>query len=201
MPKLTSIEKKFLRIASARADVYYARQAYQLIQQCVFEEIALHLFTSMVVSYCRPFTENEGVGNLTVEFPGYPDYADPMMNLRHSRMMDVRHKFLSHSSVEGTRLLVIPPDVLNPLNQTVRSDWDYNIGRRQFVQLSQRPFIDWLAPVCDALAKRLDQRVHELLPLIGRAHGVTNETFEIDTGAESFQWTIPEPKDQHAGGG
>ena len=45
-----NIEKQFLRIASARADVYYSRQAYQLMQQCPFEEIALHLFTSMVVS-------------------------------------------------------------------------------------------------------------------------------------------------------
>jgi len=108
-------------------------------------------------------------------------------------MMDVRHKFLSHSSVEGTRLLVIPPAVQNPLNQAIRPDWDYNIAKRQFVQPSQRPFIDWLVPVCDALGERLDQKVRELLPLIGRARGITGETFEIDTGADSFQWTIPEP--------
>ena len=71
---MTKLEKQFLRFASARADVYYARQAYQLIRQCPFEEITLHLFASMVVSYCRPFTENTGVGNLAVEYPGYPDY-------------------------------------------------------------------------------------------------------------------------------
>jgi hypothetical protein len=197
---MTKHEKSFLRIASARADVYYARQAYQLIRQCLFEEITLHLFTSMVVSYCRPFTENQGIGNLAVEYPAYPDYPDPMMNLRHSRMMDVRHKFLSHSSVEGTRLLVIPPGVLNPLNQTTRPEWDHNIGKRHFVQPSQRPFIDWLAPVCNALAKRLDQKVHELLPIIGRERGITQETFEIDTGADSFQWTVPEPGGQQPPG-
>ena len=37
MAKLSRIEKKFLRLASARADVYYARRAYQLIQQCQSE--------------------------------------------------------------------------------------------------------------------------------------------------------------------
>jgi len=193
MAKLAKLKKQFLRFASARTDIYYARQAYQLIQQCPFEEITLHLFTSMVVSYCRPFTENTGIGNLTVEFPEYPDYEDPMMNLRHSRMMDVRNKFLSHSSVEGTGLLLIPPGITNPLNQLKRKDWDYNIGKRQFVQPSQRAFIDWIAPICDALGKRLDRKVHELLPLIGEQHQITDRAFEIDTGANSFQWTIPEP--------
>lgn len=197
---MTKIEKQFLRYASARADVYYARQAYQLIQQCPFDEITLHLFTSMVVSYCRPFTENNGVGNLTVEYPDYPDYDDPMMNLRHSRMMDVRHKFLSHSSVEGTRILIVPPGVTNPLNQATRDNWDYNIGKRQFVQPSQRPFIDWIAPICDALGERLDKKVNELLLLIGKQHGITDKTFEVDTGAETFQWTIPEPEGQQPDG-
>jgi len=196
MPALSRIEKQFLRLASARADVFYARQAYDLIRQCPFEEITLHLFTSMVVSYCRPFTENHGLGNLLVEFPAYPDYEDAMMNLRHSRMMDVRHKFLSHSSVEGTKLVLIPPGVLNSLNQVKRDNWDYNIGKRQFVQPSQRSFIDWIAPVCDALGMRLDKKVHELLPLIGDQHGIADRAFEIDTGAESFQWTIPNPEDQ-----
>ena len=101
--------------------------------------------------------------------------------------MDVRHKFLSHSSVEGTRLLVIPPGVLNPLNQVTRPQWDHNIGKRLFVQPSQRPFIDWLAPICDALAERLEQKVSELLPLVGQGRGIENATFEIDTGADSFQ--------------
>jgi hypothetical protein len=198
---MTKLEKQFLRFASARADVHYACQAYKLIQQCQFEKIVLHLFTSMVVSYCRPFTENNGVGSLAVEYPNYPDYDDPMMNLRHSRMIDMRHKFLSHSSVEGTRLLIIPPEVTNPLNQSIQTDWQYNIGKRQFVQPSQRPFIDWIAPICDALGERLDRKVHDLLPLIGEQHRINDKTFEIDTGAECFQWTIPDLEGQQETGG
>jgi len=192
MNKLTKIEKKFLRFASARADIHYARQAYQLIQQCSFEKITFHLFTSMVISYCRPFTENMGVGTLSVEYPDYPDYNDSEMNLRHSRMMDLRNKFLSHSSVEGTKLRIIPPKVNNPQNQLKRTGWDYNIGKRHFVQPRQRVLIDWIAPICDALGERLDKKIHELLPKIGGQHGITDRIFEIDTGAELFQWTIPE---------
>ena len=192
MKRLTKQERTFLRLASARADVYYARQAYTMIQQCPSKEVMLHLFTSMVTSYCRPFTENYGLGSLFIEYPDYPDFEDPMMNLRHSRMMDVRNKFLSHSSVEGTRLLVIPPNVINPMNERARSTWDYNIAKRHFVQPKQRPFIDWLAPLCDELGTRLDRDVDIALTALGNRKRIFDRTFEIDTGADAFQWSIPD---------
>jgi hypothetical protein len=86
----------------------------------------------MVVAYCRPF-ESYRVGRILCDFPNYPDFDDSEMNLRHQRMLDIRNKFLAHSSAEGTRVMVVPPGVVNPITGFSRQSFDHNIGKRTFL--------------------------------------------------------------------
>ena len=188
-------ERRFVRLASARIDVIFAHQAYNMLCQCSSEEMMQHFFNSMVTSYCRPFTENHGLGSLFVEYHNYPDFSDAEMNLRHSRMIDIRNKFLSHSSIEGTWIQILPPNIINPITGKSKAKWDYNIAKRQFVQPEQRFFIDWLAPLLDTLANRLDNDIENILFEIGKKRRCFDKMFEIETGAELFNWTIPNVRD------
>ena len=101
LPKNT----KFLRLASARLDVSYSLEAYEMLTHLDPKSSPFyHSAVSMAVSYGRPFTANNGLGSLFVEYPNFPDFEDSELNLRHHRLIDLRHKFMAHSSSEGTRI-------------------------------------------------------------------------------------------------
>src|SRR3974390_2144789 len=95
-----SSQKRLLRLISARTDMQYASDAFQRFKTTADEGARYHLFLAMVIAYCRPFTENYGIGSLLCEYPSFPDFADADMSLRHKRLMDLRNKFLGHSSIE-----------------------------------------------------------------------------------------------------
>jgi hypothetical protein len=107
-------EKRLLRLTNAWADLFYAEQAYRMICTCPIEDMNYHFLLSMVTCYCRTFTENSGLGDLWDEYEDYPDFDDAEMNARHDCMMDLRNKFFAHSSTEGIKIEIIPPNIANP---------------------------------------------------------------------------------------
>lgn len=139
----------------------------------------------MVMSYGRPFTESNGIGRIQCEYPGYPDFRDPEMNARHSRLVDIRHKFLAHSSAEGTKVMIVPPNIKNPVTQTTKSVFDHNVGKRAFLE---PVFAAWLVEVIQAFKARLDTDVAtQIQTEFGSASH--SATFEIETGWDKFKWT------------
>src|SRR5882672_5261871 len=92
-----SSQKRLLRMMSARADLTYSTDAFHRLMATEDDEGRYHLFLSMVLAYCRPFTENDGIGSLRCEYPNFPDFPDVEMNRRHKRMVDLRNRFLGHS--------------------------------------------------------------------------------------------------------
>jgi hypothetical protein len=111
----TKPEKKLIRLVSALYDLSQSVAATRAILAGAPEVLFDHLFLSMVVSYGRPFLESNGAGCVLVDYPGFPDFGDDEMPMRHRRMMDLRNNFLAHSSTEGTRVQIVPPGVPNPL--------------------------------------------------------------------------------------
>lgn len=147
-----------------------------------------HLFVSAVVAYCRPFTENKGIGSLRCEYPDYPDFADAEMNARHQRMMDIRNEFLGHSSLYGTRGLLLAPGARNPSDGKVVPSYHYAVAKRQFLH---HEFIQWLTPIVDALANRISADLSAVCAEIGGAYLTSGEVFELDKTYEDFIWTVP----------
>jgi hypothetical protein len=179
---------RLLRLISARADVDYATEAFHLLQGTDLVPVRYHLFVALVVAYCRPFTESEGIGSLRCEYPDYPDFKDPEMNARHQRMLDIRNKFLGHSSIHGTRAFLLAPGSRSPANGDIVSSYYYAVAKRLFLHPE---FIRWLAPVIDALADRLNNDLRAACAEIGGAYLSSGEVFELDTSHEDFTWTIP----------
>jgi hypothetical protein len=170
---------RLLRLISAQRDMTYALGAYESFKKATDNDERYHFLLSMVISYGRPFTENHGIGNLEVDNRTFPDYDDPQMNTRHHRLLEIRHRFLAHSSADGTALAVVPPGVVNPNTGTAIANWGFNVGKREFL----RPeFAAWLVDIIADLHKRLLVDINRLLPLCSPA-----EVTFFDTDG-SFSW-------------
>ena len=185
MQKLSKIDKRVLRLLSARRDLEYTEEAMQFFLGTTSGELRYHLFVSMVVAYCRPFTENEGVGSLKIEYPNYPDYPDQEMNIRHERIISIRHQFLAHSSLQGTQCVI--SSILRPVanSSIIEEHFDYRVSRRDFTKES---YVIWLFDVCKALRFR----IHNDLPRIlaenySKGRGIKKPII-LNTSIDTFDW-------------
>ena len=179
---------RLLRLISARADLDYATEAYHLLQGIELTALRYHVFVSLVLAYCRPFTESKGIGSLLCEYPDYPDFEDDEMNVRHQRMLDIRNEFLGHSSLHGTQAFLLAPGAKNPATGDTIAAHHYAVARRQFLKPE---FIQWLGPIIDALANRLNNSLRAVCAEVGAAYLSPEEVFELDKSHESFAWSIP----------
>jgi hypothetical protein len=182
----TKQQKKLVRLISALSDMDESVQAANLVRGAP-EQLYLHLFTSMVVAYGRPFTKNYGVGCIQCDYPDYPgDSNDPDMPLRHARLLDLRNKFLAHSSAEGTRVQIIPPGVPNPVGAPPKNTFDFNVGKRTFQDIR---YAEWLRVAPETFKNRLHADIRQLLvESFGDDSGL-DAPFELATGYENFKWT------------
>lgn len=186
MVKLSKIDKRVLRLLSALRDLEYTDEAMKFFLGTSSSELRYHLFVSMVVAYCRPFTENEGVGSLKIEYLSYPDYPDQEMNIRHDRMVSIRHQFLAHSSLMGTKCVI--SSTLHPVANSgvIEEHFNYSIARRDFTKES---YVTWLFDVCEAL--RL--RIHNDLPKVLAENYSKGKGLKVpiilNTDIDMFNWT------------
>ena len=165
----------------------YARDAYDRLSACKDAGARYDHFLALVVSYCRPFTENSGLGNLEVEFPDYPEELDlDDAELRHSRMMDLRNKFLSHSSLEGTKVVLLSPGAVDPGTGDTVDSYHWNIARREFLE---QQYADWLVEIVDALSEKLTGLIDSEAERLGQRCLDSGELREIDTPADDFTWS------------
>jgi hypothetical protein len=179
-------QKKLVRLISAFSDMSNSVQAANLLLSGVPDEFYGHLFQSMVVAYGRPFTENRGVGRIQCDYPNYPDSCDPDMRDRHARLLDLRNKFVAHSSAEGTRVQIVPPGVANPRERSAQAHFTFNIGKRTFPEVQ---FVKWLRVAPASFGRRLYSDIEQLLQHAFGTQADLTSSFELPTGHEHFQWT------------
>lgn len=186
MPPTIKQRTKLVRLISAISDMENSIDAADLILAGAPGELYQHFFTSMVVAYGRPFTENYGVGPIQCDYPAYPDFGDSEMPDRHVRLLGLRNKFIAHSSAEGTRVQIIPPRVPNPLGIAPKPIFDFNVGKRAFHDVR---YVKWLRVAPVTFKSRLHSDIIQLLTeAFGNDSGL-NAAFELTTGFENFKWT------------
>jgi len=181
-----SSQKRLLRLISARADVLYSQTAYRMFEATQDRDMQYCAFLTMVVSYGRPFTSNNGIGSLLCEFPDYPQFGLSDSPIRHQRMMDLRNKFLSHSSLEGTRVVVLAPNATDPGTGSLVSDYSWNVSKNEFLHPE---FVVWLHALVEALEALLDTSIDEVMREIGPAYLDDGEARYLETLADTFSWT------------
>jgi len=145
----------------------YASEAFRLFQAACGTSGDYHFFLSMVVCYCRPFTQTRGIGSILCEYPDYPDYADAEMNTRHQRMIDIRHNFSSHSSILGTRAFLLAPHSRHPATGDVCTDFHYAVAKRRF---EHPEFAPWLHELVARFEDRLDADICAVTNEVGNTY-------------------------------
>lgn len=185
MPATSKQRKKLVRLISALSDMAESIDAADLLIGGASEALYQHFFMSMVVAYGRPFFENYGVGRIQCDYPTYPDLGDSEMPKRHARLLDLRNKFLAHSSAEGTRVQIIPPGVANPLGVPPKPTFDFNIGKRRFQEIR---YVEWLRVAPATFKSRLHSDITQLLGEVFGGDSGLDAPFELPTGHENFEW-------------
>ncbi len=184
-----SASTRMMRLVSAGADLGKSMDACRLCLNTEDSDSRYHFLASMVIAYGRPFTESEGIGNLHCEYPNYPDFTDPDLNLRHHRMMDLRNRFFGHSSIHGTQAILFAPGYIIPGNTEAESHYWYIQGKRHF---ENRAFIEWLGPpLISALLMRVQASLREVCKGLGRAFLADGECCQVDGRYSDFDWNIP----------
>jgi hypothetical protein len=163
----------------------YSSDAFARFKATDGDEGRYHLFLSMVLAYCRPFTKNDGIGSLRCEYPSFPDFPDAEMNERHKRMWDLRNRFLGHSSVEGTRVWLLAPKAKHPATGAIVTEFCYAPEKLHFMEPR---FVTWLHDVVRALLTRLDADIPAVCKEIGSHYLKDGEFYVLDSG-KPFKWT------------
>ena len=167
------LKKRFLRLVSAHADIGYAIEAYQVLQHAHSTPADYSLFLSIVVCYCRPFTQNRGIGSLLCEYPDYPDWPDPDE---------------CPSSEDDGYPKLLSPGSKHPETGDKMTVYYYAVAKRQFLHPE---FSAWLYQLVDALFRRLDEDIRTVSKEIGATYLKEAEMYQFATGVDAFVWTPP----------
>ena len=164
-----------------------ASDAFQRYMATDDEGARHHLFLAMVLAYCRPFTNNYGIGSLLCEYPLFPDFTDADMNLRHKRMIDVRNKLLGHSSIEGTRVHLLAPGATSLEHGVISQGYCYEMEKLVFSGEPQ--FVSDLHDIVGVLSRRLAADISVVSKEVGSKFLQNGEIYQLDTGKKTFEWT------------
>jgi hypothetical protein len=183
--KLTKkIQRRLCRLLSAHTDVRFAIHAYSQIVLCDNIDERYHPFLSMVICYCRPFTESRGIGSLLAEYPDFPDYPDTELNIAHKRLLTLRHDFLSHSSSVGSKVFLVFPGAVHPVTKKVVSVASFAVAKRTF---DDPRYLDWLLATIKKLETRLARDIDSILGELS-ATVPSGTLIELATGADQWNW-------------
>src|SRR5258708_3732498 len=109
------------------------------------------------------------------------------MNLRHKRFCDLRNKFLGHSSIEGTKVHLLAPGATSPASGEKAVGYGYAVEKLVFSEETQ--FVSELHDLVSTLSHRLDDDIRAVAKEVGSNYLKNGETYLIDTGKKSFEWT------------
>jgi hypothetical protein len=94
--------------------------------------------------------------------------------------------FYAHTTLDGVRLKLIPPNVPNPDKPIQRDRWDFNIGVRTFHSNAYKIHVRSAYTLIPALMKRLEEDIAPAIPTVAQQYAQTSAPFELNTGAEHF---------------
>ncbi len=181
------LERRLRRLLSAHTDVQFAIHAHSKIAFCATIDDRYHAILSMVVCYCRPFTEGRGIGSLLVEYSGFPDYSDTGLNIAHERLIALRHEFLSHSCSAGSKFFLVFPSAVHPVTNAIVSVPSFAVAKRTF---DDPRYLEWLFAAIRALDSRLARDIDTILNELS-ANVPANTLMELETGADDWTWPAP----------
>lgn len=110
-PSRSHLKKELHRLIVAQSDVSEAFQAWETyVETLPLENYALRraLLSAIVISYCRPFTSNEGFGVLPAK---WSHYSDARHRKWHDQLLKARNEVIAHSDQAIRQVTIVPAGI------------------------------------------------------------------------------------------
>lgn len=107
--KYTNLELH--RVAVAARDITCAVESFSLMIEMKADQASdlyMSLLFGAVVSYCRPFTNNDGLGKSSKK---WSQFGDTNLTELHIELIDYRNNVVAHSDIKNNKLLIFPSGV------------------------------------------------------------------------------------------
>lgn len=126
-PPRSQQKKDLYKLLLARSDVSASLQGCKLLLEKVTQvgdDLYYPLYSSIVVCYARPFTNNEPYGALPNK---WAKFDNSVFKDTHDKLIQARHELIAHSDMNVRKAYVVPPGCLIGIHKLkeLRSD---NIG-------------------------------------------------------------------------
>lgn len=155
------------RLIVARSDIGAAQSACELFIEMVDDvnhDLYYPLFTSIVVCYARPFTNNKPYGAL----PGkWENFEDGKMKSTHDALIKARHELIAHSDMAARKAKIVPPKVvIGYMNE--RELKSSRIGTQTSFYFFTIPMIKDIPRLTTDIGRRLNAEIeHKLEEIYG----------------------------------
>jgi len=178
-PALRSHKKKNLyRLLVARSDIGAATAASKLFINTVSDlsdKLYYPLFTSIVICYARPFTNNEPYGALPEK---WSKFENQLWQRRHDSILKARHELVAHSDMSVRKAKIVPQNVVIG-NNNVKELKSARIGIETSYYLFTIPMIKETLDVAINLGRRMNDEIEVVLDDLYGGMELPNAKFSL----------------------
>ena len=152
-------KRKIWRLAYARRAFYEAKEACEKWMELKDESLYRIFISFACVTYCKPFTDCFGIGQLS---PNYSKLPNMQLQKSHNNMMAARMRFLAHTDA------TMPYHRLFLKAKCVGGEIEY----MQRIQVPMILGVKFIPELCSCQMERVDAETNNIAHLIHDAYGL-----------------------------
>lgn len=160
-PSRSQQKKDLYRLLLARSDIGASISGCRLLIENVThvgDDLYYPLYSSIVVCYARPFTNNEPFGALPNK---WGKFEEEKYQNTHDKLIKARHEIIAHSDMDARKAMIVPSGCLIGIHKgkELRSD---HIGCQVGIYYFKISFFQNVWDTAIDISKRLNLEIDRL---------------------------------------
>ena len=168
-------KKDLYKLLIARSDLVASSRACKLMLESVDDighDLYYPLFSSIIICYARPFTNNEPYGALSKK---WVKFNDPRLQEVHDKIMSARHELIAHSDLKARKAFIVTPGY--PVgNKNLKSG---EIGTQISMYFFPIQFFNFVHETATDLLKRIGSEIERLVDDLYRGLELPSKPFGL----------------------
>ena len=177
-PSRLKRKKELLKLLVARSGIHASLNACKLMIENVYgmgHDLYYPLYSSVVVCYSRPFTNNKPHGALPEKWYTFDDSIHDEM---HKKILKARHELIAHSDMVVNKAFIVPAGVTVAKNEK-KPIVSEHIGVQTTMYYYPLSFFENAYNLCLFQGKRISREIDILLDELYEDMELPNAAFEI----------------------
>lgn len=162
-PARSQIKKNLYKLMVAQSDIGSALSAAKLFLGNVKDlrdDLYQPLFTSIVISYARPFTNNQPYGALPDKWARFNNEKQQTL---HDDLIKARHEIVAHSDMSVRRAFIVPAGVVTGIFGDGRELKSSRVGHAVSYYLFKIPRIREIPDLTLDLGQRISNEIDDII--------------------------------------